>query len=73
MSETVQTYLDKHSLQTKVEEVLNSCVKAKPDEPLSFMAKEMLKLAPAVILKVEGRQIIDSRGNPTVEAGAHRN
>ncbi|GAX82478.1 hypothetical protein CEUSTIGMA_g9905.t1 [Chlamydomonas eustigma] len=68
MSETVQSYIDKHSLQSKVEDVLNSCVKAKPNEPMSFMAKELFKLAPAEILKVEGRQIIDSRGNPTVEA-----
>jgi enolase len=68
MSETVQSYIDKHSLQSKVEEVLNACVKFKPDEPLSFMAKELSKLAPPEILKIEGRQIIDSRGNPTVEA-----
>jgi enolase len=27
-----------------------------------------MKMAPAQILKIEGRQIIDSRGNPTVEA-----
>lgn len=27
----------------------------------------MLKLAPAEIIKIVGRQIIDSRGNPTVE------
>jgi enolase len=32
-------------------------------------AKELSKLAPPEILKIEGRQIIDSRGNPTVEAG----
>lgn len=37
MSETVQSYIDKHSLQTKVEDALNACVKAKPDEPLTFM------------------------------------
>jgi len=68
MMETVQSYIEKHSLQSKVEEVLNACVKAEPDEPLSFMAKELSKLAPSEILKIEGRQIIDSRGNPTVEA-----
>ena len=39
MSETVQTYIDKHSLQKKVEDVLNSTVKAKPEEPLSFMVR----------------------------------
>ena len=39
MSETVQTYIDKHSLQKKVEDVLNNTVKAKPEEPLSFMVR----------------------------------
>ena len=75
--------------------MLNACVKAKPDEPLSFMvrlsvicsccdlvmdssiismnilaqARELFKIAPPEILSIVGRQIIDSRGNPTVEAG----
>ncbi len=31
-------------------------------------AAELLKLAPSKIIKIVGRQIIDSRGNPTVEA-----
>ncbi len=34
-------------------------------------ADELRKLAPAYITKVEGRQIIDSRGNPTVEADVY--
>lgn len=37
MSETVQSYIDKHALQAKVEDALNACVKAKPEEPLTFM------------------------------------
>eukprot|EP00879_Flechtneria_rotunda_P000391 GHRR01000484.1.p1 GENE.GHRR01000484.1~~GHRR01000484.1.p1 ORF type:complete len:535 (+),score=162.05 GHRR01000484.1:156-1607(+) len=64
----VQEYIDQHGLQRAVEEVLNSCVKAKADEPLSFMAQELLKRTPSKITKIVGRQIIDSRGNPTVEA-----
>lgn len=35
----VQEYIDKHGLQKKVEDVLNVCVKSKPDEPLSFMVR----------------------------------
>lgn len=66
MSE-VQSYIDKHQLQKKVEEVLNQAVKTKPDEPLAFMAGELLKLSPPSIVSIVGRQIIDSRGNPTVE------
>ena len=34
-------------------------------------ARTLEKLAPASITKVVGRQIIDSRGNPTVEADVH--
>uniref|UniRef100_A0A7S3QZJ7 phosphopyruvate hydratase n=3 Tax=Eukaryota TaxID=2759 RepID=A0A7S3QZJ7_DUNTE len=68
---TVQEYIDKHQLQKKTEDVLNIAVKSKPDEPLSFLAKELLRMAPSEILKVVGRQIIDSRGNPTVEADVH--
>jgi hypothetical protein len=30
-------YIEKHGLEKKVEEVLNLCVKEKPEEPLSFM------------------------------------
>ena len=33
----VQEYLDKHSLSIKIEEGVNEVVKAKPDEPLSFL------------------------------------
>jgi len=67
MTGNVQEYIDKHNLQKRVEDVLNACVKAKPEEPMSYMASTMLKLAPAEIIKIVGRQIIDSRGNPTVE------
>lgn len=66
-----QEYIDKHNLQKKVEDALNATVKVKPGEPLSFLAAELLKLAPAAITKIVGRQIIDSRGNPTVEADVH--
>ncbi|KAF6255046.1 Enolase, C-terminal TIM barrel domain-containing protein [Scenedesmus sp. NREL 46B-D3] len=52
----VQEYIDKYGLQTTVESVLNAC------------AEELLKRTPAKITKIVGRQIVDSRGNPTVEA-----
>jgi enolase len=64
----IQDYIDQHNLQKQVEEVLNGTVKSKPVEPLSFMAQELLKKTPAKITKIIARQIVDSRGNPTVEA-----
>ena len=36
--------------------------------PIVPQAETFKKLSPSVILKVVGRQIFDSRGNPTVEA-----
>lgn len=36
---SVQEYIDKHDLSKKVEEVINACVKAKPEEPISFMVQ----------------------------------
>jgi enolase len=68
---SVQEYLEKHDLSKRVESVINACVKAKPDEPLSFMAKALSAATPSAITKIVGRSIIDSRGNPTVEADVH--
>ena len=36
-----------------------------------MQAKELLKLSPPEITKVVGRQVIDSRGNPTVECDVY--
>eukprot|EP00213_Chloropicon_mariensis_P006586 CAMPEP_0197472472 /NCGR_PEP_ID=MMETSP1309-20131121/3673_1 /TAXON_ID=464262 /ORGANISM="Genus nov. species nov., Strain RCC998" /LENGTH=479 /DNA_ID=CAMNT_0043011029 /DNA_START=369 /DNA_END=1808 /DNA_ORIENTATION=+ len=64
---SVQDYIDTHRLQAKVEEAINACVKGKPDEPCSYIADFLTKMCPSTITKVAGRQIFDSRGNPTVE------
>jgi enolase len=37
----------------------------------SMQAANLQKLTPAEITKIVGRQIIDSRGNPTVEADVY--
>lgn len=36
---SVQEYIEKHELPKRVEEVINATVKAKPDEPLSYMVR----------------------------------
>ncbi len=141
--QATQQYLDAHGIQTAVEGVINTTIKARPDDPFSFMvraracasraryksarrtasdpdparasrarpragdlprmsprvavrgrlssslrapllpaptpnppppatqsaqAKEILKLTPSAILAVRARAVVDSRGNPTVEA-----
>lgn len=61
-------YIEQHGLQAAIEKVINQTVNAKPEEPFAYLAHEILKLAPPAISKVVARQVIDSRGNPTVEA-----
>ena len=39
---SLQEYIDNHDLSKKVEELVNTTVKAKPDEPLSFMVRPTL-------------------------------
>jgi enolase len=68
---SLQEYIDKHDLQKKVEQLINSCVAAKAEDPLSFMANELRNMTEPEITEVKGRMIIDSRGNPTVEADVH--
>jgi len=68
---SIQAYIDENGISKKVEEVINALVKAKAAEPCSFMSEYLKKMAPAAITKVVGRQIFDSRGNPTVECDVH--
>ena len=68
---SIQEYIEEHALGKKVEDVINAAVKAKAPEPISFMAEYLTKQTPAAITKIVGRQIFDSRGNPTVEADVY--
>lgn len=64
----VQQYLDKHKVQTLVEDAINDAVKQQAEDPAMHMAKYLEKAAgKARITKVHARMILDSRGNPTVE------
>jgi enolase len=68
---SIQEYIDKHNLAKEVEEVVNACSKARAEEPAAFMAEFLKNKTPACITKVVGRQIFDSRGNPTIEADVY--
>nr|QKY15213.1 enolase 1 (ENO1) [Polytomella parva]CBX25212.2 2-phosphoglycerate dehydratase [Polytomella sp. Pringsheim 198.80] len=68
---SVKEYIDKNGLESKIEEIVNRCIAQKPEDPSAFLAQEFLKCTPAAITKVVARQIIDSRGNPTVEADVY--
>jgi len=65
---SIQEYIDKNNLSKMVEEVINATVKARAEVPSAYMAEYLKSKTPASITKVVGRQIFDSRGNPTVEA-----
>lgn len=69
---SVQEYIDKHNLKQLIENAINACVKSKSEDPVSFLSQYLGKQGSIEqIVKVNGRMVIDSRGNPTVEADVH--
>ncbi|CAI9297996.1 unnamed protein product [Lactuca saligna] len=70
---SVQDYLDKHTLSRKIEDAVNAAVRAKTPDPVLFISNHMRKAVPSVITKVKARQILDSRGIPTVEVDLYTN
>ncbi|CAM8898789.1 unnamed protein product [Rhodiola kirilowii] len=70
---SVQEYLDKHMLSRKIEDAVNAAVRAKTSDPVLFISNHMRKAVPSVITKVKARQILDSRGIPTIEVDLHTN
>jgi hypothetical protein len=64
----VQQYIDRHKIQTLVEDAINDAVKQQAEDPAMHMARYLEKACgKAKITKVHARMILDSRGNPTVE------
>ncbi|KAK9093633.1 hypothetical protein Syun_028544 [Stephania yunnanensis] len=70
---SVQDYLDNHLLSRKIEDAVNAAVRAKAPDPVLFISNHMKKGVPYVITKIRARQILDSRGIPTVEVDLHTN
>ncbi|XP_047310569.1 cytosolic enolase 3 [Impatiens glandulifera] len=70
---SVQEYLDKHMLSRKIEDAVNAAVRAKTSDPVLFISNHMRKAVPSVITKLKARQVLDSRGIPTVEVDLHTN
>nr|GEX45340.1 cytosolic enolase 3 [Tanacetum cinerariifolium] len=73
MSSSVQEYLEKHMLSRKIEDAVNAAVRAKTPDPVLFISNHLKKGVPSVITKVKARQILDSRGIPTVEVDLFTN
>eukprot|EP00268_Persea_americana_P014420 TRINITY_DN16412_c0_g1_i2.p1 TRINITY_DN16412_c0_g1~~TRINITY_DN16412_c0_g1_i2.p1 ORF type:complete len:363 (-),score=85.59 TRINITY_DN16412_c0_g1_i2:762-1850(-) len=70
---SVQEYLDKYMLSRKIEDAVNAAVRAKAPDPVLFISNHMKKSIPSVITKIKARQILDSRGIPTVEVDLYTN
>ncbi|GKV33018.1 hypothetical protein SLEP1_g41574 [Rubroshorea leprosula] len=70
---SVQEYLDKHMLSRRIEDAVNAAVRAKTPDPVLFISNHMRKAIPSVITKIKARQILDSRGIPTVEVDLYTN
>ncbi|KAK7277017.1 hypothetical protein RIF29_18166 [Crotalaria pallida] len=70
---SVQEYLDKHLLSRKLEDAVNAAVRAKTPDPVLFISNHMRKSVQSVITKIKARQILDSRGIPTVEVDLFTN
>ncbi|KAH9576278.1 hypothetical protein CY35_01G153800 [Sphagnum magellanicum] len=64
---SVQEYLEKHKLSMRIEDAVNAAVRAKSPDPVIFISDQLKRAVPGVITKMKARQIVDSRGNPTVE------
>ncbi|KAH9329876.1 hypothetical protein KI387_001984, partial [Taxus chinensis] len=64
---SVQEYLEKHKLSRRIEDAVNAAVRAKAPHPLIYISNHMKRAVRSTITKLKARQIIDSRGNPTVE------
>ncbi|XP_057837378.2 cytosolic enolase 3 [Cryptomeria japonica] len=70
---SVQEYLEKHKLSRRIEDAVNAAVRAKDPQPLLYISNYMKRAVPSTITKLKARQIIDSRGNPTVEVDLYTN
>lgn len=79
MSEKVSVpeYLAKHHLQQMIEDAVNECYEKQSEDPAGFFAKyfqsQSSEEKEKKIQKVVGREILDSRGNPTVETDVYVN
>ena len=70
----VMKYLDTHHVNDQLNVVINKLVKSHSADPFGFLSREFLRLArPATVSRLVGREVLDSRGNPTVEADVYVN
>lgn len=65
-------YIAEHSFTEKLNTIVNKLCTVRPADPWDFLAAEARKLAlPPVVDKLHAREVLDSRGNPTVEVDVY--
>ncbi|EAY06521.1 enolase family protein [Trichomonas vaginalis G3] len=71
---SVQEYLQKTKANEYIEEAMNELLKTKPEDTFGVLSTLLRKHAlPPTVDHLVGREVLDSRGNPTVEVDVYAN
>eukprot|EP01004_Peranema_trichophorum_P003234 NODE_2233_length_1645_cov_116.599869_g1914_i0.p1 GENE.NODE_2233_length_1645_cov_116.599869_g1914_i0~~NODE_2233_length_1645_cov_116.599869_g1914_i0.p1 ORF type:complete len:479 (-),score=100.81 NODE_2233_length_1645_cov_116.599869_g1914_i0:135-1571(-) len=60
-------YLRANEVHKVLEALTSQLLTTKPNEPIEFLIERLTKLRNGAIISIKAREILDSRGNPTVE------
>lgn len=70
--EQVMKYLKDHHVSEELNLIINKLCKDMNEDPYGFLSRECQARAKApVIARLVGREVLDSRGNPTVETDVY--
>ena len=73
-AQQTREYLNTHKVREVLNEAINELIEQKPKDPAGFLSRLIKKRAyPPSIDHLVGRQVLDSRGNPTVEVDVYAN
>lgn len=69
LKELIAEYCGEHQLEGTLNDVINKCVKERPEDPFGFMSELLKERSNAAtgILSIAAREVLDCSGRPTVE------
>jgi len=71
-SEDVEHYISEHKLTERLQNAVNAVCRTSPDDAFGALISNLRAYAkPATVTRLVGREILDSRGNPTVEVDVY--
>ena len=71
-SSVCQGYMTDRKIPEMIQETLASLLESRPDDPFGYLFQLFkAKAAPPIIDHLVGREVLDSRGNPTVEVDVY--